>query len=59
MFSGRRNIAKMKVEKPANVLNNYLRIPQNAIYIQKSIRLQLNMNRIPSICNVNPGGHPC
>ena len=35
MFSGRVSIVKMKVEKPANVLNNYLRIPQNAIYTEK------------------------
>ena len=35
MFSGRGSIAKMKVEKPANVLNNYLPIPQNAIYTEK------------------------
>lgn len=35
MFSGRGSIAKMKAEKPANVLNNYLRIPQNPIYTEK------------------------
>jgi len=35
MFIGRRSIAKKKVEQPANVLNNYLRIPQNALCTEK------------------------
>ena len=35
MFSGRGSIVKMNVGKPANVLNNYLPIPQTALYTEK------------------------